>query len=174
MRSTRYLSRPSYFIGGLLIVLPTIDFVLSVSPMRLRTTSWRFGAEGILPRALLTPVLGLLMWFVTAWLLEQRVMLRIVAAISSLAAAVLTLIAISFALDSVQMKAQVAPAAATAFMFTVAITVVKDALFVLAGLILAHSSWKCARQSGARDQDASAAMLIREPARRAGAMPTPS
>jgi hypothetical protein len=142
--------------------------------MRPHTTSWRFGAEGILPRALLTPFLGLLIWFATAWLLEQRVMLRIIAAISTLAAVALTLIAISFALDSVQMKAQVQPTAMTAFMFTVAITLVKDSLFVLAGLVLAHSSWKCARQSGARDQDAASAMLIREPASRAARMPTPS
>ena len=171
MRSPRHLSQPAYLIGGLFVVLPMLDFALSVFPPRVHITSWRFGAEGILPRALLTPLLGLLIWFVTAWFLEHRIMLRIIAAISSVVAIALTLITISFALDAVQMKAQVNPTGITAYEVTVVTTLVKDAAFILTALVLAYSSWKAGRRSSGAES--TAALLIRDPATRRSPAATP-
>jgi len=175
MRSTKYLSAPLYLISGLLLVLPMLDFVLAVSPMRIHTTSWRFGAEGIAPRALLTPVLGLLIWFLTGWFLEQGLMLRIIAVISGWFAVFVIAIGVSFALDGIEMRAQVAPAAATVFKFTLATTLMKDVVFLVTGLVLARSSWKCAgRLRSARQAASGAAMLMHDPALRAGPAPTQS
>ena len=126
MRSSKHFGPPVYLMGGLMIALPTIDLLLSVSPMRFGAAAWRFGAGGILTKGLLTPFLGLMIWFMAAWFLEHRVMLRVLAAIAAVASILLVLMSVSFALDALQMRPQVVPGAARTFAFTVATTLLKD------------------------------------------------
>jgi hypothetical protein len=173
MRSTKYLTLPAYFIGGLLIVLPTLDFVLSVAPFRVHAVAWRFGAGGIFTRALLTPFVGLLVWFVTAWFLEHRAMLRVIAVMCWAITAVLVVAAVTFVLDSLQMRAQVNPQATIAFAFTVVVALAKVAAFVLAALILGRSSWKSAGRLS-KERDPGQGLLVTDPGLRRGPTPTPS
>ena len=170
MRSSKHFGPPVYLMGGLMIALPTIDLLLSVSPMRFGAAAWRFGAGGILTKGLLTPFLGLMIWFMAAWFLEHRVMLRVLAAIAAVASILLVLMSVSFALDALQMRPQVVPGAARTFAFTVATTLLKDAAFFVAALVLASSAWKAGRRpSGEREHSR---MLIHDTPVSAG--PTPA
>jgi hypothetical protein len=148
MRSTKHLALPTYGVGALLVFLPLLDFVLSIFPIRLGDASWRFGAEGILSRALLTPVLGLLIWFLVASFLEHRLMLRLIVGICALIDLVLVVVVVSFILDSLQVRGQFTPEAKVAFMATAITALVKHGSFFLVSFALGAASWRRSRRLG--------------------------
>ena len=146
MRSTRHLALPVYSVGALLVFLPLIDFVLSVFPIRVHEAQWRFGAEGLLSRALLTPILGLLIWFLLASFLEQRGVLRLIAGFCSLIDVILAVVIVSFSLDALQVRGQYPADAKVAFIFTAVMALVKHTSFFLASLAMGMASWRLAHR----------------------------
>ena len=112
-----------------------------------------------------------MVWFMAAWFLEHRVMLRVLAAIAVVVSILFVLMSVSFTLDALQMRPQVVPGAARTFAFTVATTLLKNAAFFVAAVVFAASSaWKAGRRpTGEREQRR---MLIHDTPVSAG--PTPA
>jgi hypothetical protein len=77
--------------------------------------SWRFGAVGLLVRAIMTPLVGLAVVFGTAVLLEHRRVLRLVSVLSWVGAATLVVLMGVFGLDLVEFRGLVRPESSLAF-----------------------------------------------------------
>jgi hypothetical protein len=95
----------------MLMVVPFIEvgtqLEWSVSPGML---NWRTGAVGLLSGATLTPTFGLVVAIVTASVFQHRLAQRFLIAIAGLAALACAALLLTFALDSIQLRASVTEA----------------------------------------------------------------
>jgi hypothetical protein len=151
MTQTRFLGAPAYFMGLVLVLFPLAESVLVVLPVRAGEVSWRFGATGLLSRALITPLLGILLVLAAALLLDHRRVLRVIAIISAVGALVLAGLIALFVLDALQMRAQVPPEAKTSFDLATISSAVKQVVTVALLAVFARAGWKASRSvPGAR------------------------
>ena len=141
----RRLRVPGYIILGLAMVLPLMDFVLSVMPMRLGTVAWRFGAIGLFASAVTAPLLLMFLVYALAVMVEDRKVAILIGVLSLVLA--LTALASSgaFALDALQMKGRVQPQAFERFRLASVQAVVKLILEGVAALVLAASVFRTVR-----------------------------
>lgn len=146
MQSIRRIAVPAYLIAALLILFPLLDTALSVLPPRLGEVSWRFGAAGLFSRALMTPLLGFLLAYAVALLLEQRRVLRAFSVLNAVLAVVLLGATTLFILDAVQMRAQVNPQAKTAFDVATLVALAKYGLGMVVTVAFAVTGWKGSRR----------------------------
>jgi hypothetical protein len=114
-QSHRFLAWPAYSMAAILIAYPAAEAFLSLMPWQLGITAWRFGAAGLLSRALMTPMLGLLMLAGLAVLFEHRRLLRVLSVASLVFGVVLILVLGTFLLDALQMRGQIRPDLKRAF-----------------------------------------------------------
>lgn len=147
MRRFRFLQWPAYPVAALLVVFPITDALLSVSPFKPGVVSWRFGAMGQLSRALMTPLLGLLLLAVISLALERWRTLRAIAVVSALSVPVLLGVMLLFMLDALELRATVAEAVRTGFDVATAIALTKYGLAVIVATALAVGGWKAGRPS---------------------------
>lgn len=167
---TRLLAVPAYAVAFLLAFFPLLDTALSVFPPNLGEVAWRFGAAGLFSRALMTPLLGLLLAFAVALLLEHRKVLRGLSILSGLTSAVLLGTIVLFLLDALQMRSQVQPHAKVAFDIASAVALGKYGLGILVLGAFAASGWKASARVHApssrmpRDKGDATGLLVRKEA----------
>jgi hypothetical protein len=174
MKQHHYLAWPLYLTGLMVVVFPAVEFVLTVWPLSPGVLSWRYGTVGLLSRSITTAMVGLVIILGTATLLEQTRVQRAVSVLGFVGAAVLLLALGLFALDLLQFRNQVRPAAKTAFDVSSAMAVMK--LFAGAVVLLAFgvSGRVMARRAAARELHRSApAPLIARPGSREETPPVP-
>ena len=137
----------TYFVAFLLVVGPLFDLAASIWPAQPSMVAWRFGAVGILSKALLVPILGSFSAMVAALVLQHRRFLRTVAYINVGIAILLIVTAIPFVLDSVQLRSGVGSEATGGFDVTALRALVN---IVLAGVVLGAlgiSGFKASRRT---------------------------
>lgn len=143
------LNRPLVFVlytmVALMIVMPLGETLLSIWPLRMGEAAWRFGAAGLFSRALMTPLLGLVLLWVIAFLLGHRRAVITTAVVAALGALVLALAEGMFVLDAVQMRAQVREEAKLAFDLASLLALFKIGMSFLVASVLAWGSWKMTR-----------------------------
>jgi len=136
------LAGPLYVIAGLLFLLPTVDFALSIPAAEFSSVQWRFAAVGVLSGYTLLPIAGLGLGFVIASIREHLMVQRILMYMCLTIAVILFVMTMSFVLDGLQVRASVPqeglPAFSNAFM---------RALFKLAlsAVALAYMGWRARR-----------------------------
>jgi hypothetical protein len=101
------LAGPLYLVAGLLVVMPLIDFAMSIGPAQFTSLQWRFASVGLLSGYTLMPLLGLAMALGLAVLTRQRVAQRVLIALCLTLAVVILLIAVGFLLDVLQLRTTV-------------------------------------------------------------------
>ena len=138
----RRLRVPGYLILGIAMVLPLLDLLVSVMPLRPTTVVWRFGAVGLLSSAIGAPLLILFFIFVLAYLAGDRKVVVLCAVLAALIALTMIAGAGTFALDSLQMKRRVQEAAQSRFLLASAQAMMKLGLEGLAALVLAVSAFR--------------------------------
>lgn len=141
----RSLRVPGYVILGIAMVLPMLDLLVSVMPLRPSTVVWRFGAVGLYSSAIGTPLLILFFIYVLAHLSGDRKVRIVVGVISALIAVSLVAAAGAFILDALQMRQRIQPAAQTRFMTASVQAMLKLALQGLAALVLAVSVFRSSK-----------------------------
>lgn len=141
----RRIALPAYLMGLLLVAFPLIDTTVSVWPVRAGEMAWRFGAVGLLSRALMTPLLGMLLALVVALLLEHWRVVRFIAAISGLGGLSVLVLVTLFAMDAVQMRSQVKPASRLAFDIASGVALLKYACGFVVLVAIAVSGRKASR-----------------------------
>src|SRR5712692_6641542 len=105
------LVAPGYLLAALLVVVPLVDYLASIWPPRLGEVQWRYASEGLLAGFLLTPYLGLaLASGVAAWREHGRA-LQWFGRLTRVAVAVLVVVSGDFALNVLQLRETVPPAA---------------------------------------------------------------
>lgn len=139
----------TYLVAVLLVAIPWTDTLARVLPARADEVAWRFGALGLSSRALMTPLLGLVLIAGTAVARGHRRVLRALAVVAGLAAATCTVAAGIFALDSLQMRGQVDPEIVQEFDISTVPALVKMVLVAVTLVPLSVGAWKSADAVGA-------------------------
>jgi hypothetical protein len=141
----KYLALPGYLIALSLVFFPLLDAVLSIWPPQPGQVAWRFGAVGLLSRAVMTPLLGLFIAYAVAFALEHRTVLRVISVVSLLAAIAIVGALGLFGLDALQMRSQVVAQAKKAFDAASVTAVMKYLFGVVMLAAFAWGGWKGAR-----------------------------
>ena len=138
----RHLRVPGYLFLGIATVLPLLDLLISVYPLRPATVVWRFGAVGLLSSAIGAPLLVLFFVFALAVFAGDRKIIITVGIISAIIALVLIGGAGAFALDALQMKRRVQEAAQQRFTMASIQAMLKLLLEGGAAIVLAFSAFR--------------------------------
>ena len=146
-------------MAALFVLLPSIDGIISILPLKLRDVSWRFGASGIMSRALLEFFFGLVVAYAIALLLQHRIVQRGLAWLSAAIVIILLAVLLLFLLDALQLQRQFPPEARTAFYYALGSAVLKYCAAIVTALILGVSAWRSSRR-GSRTRGAVAPPLV--------------
>lgn len=141
----RRFRTPAYLIFTLAAILPIVELILAVSPVKPTQVMWRFGAVGLFASAAAAPLIILLLVYGVALLSEDRVVLYVIGSLAGFAAAVLIISSGAFTLDALQMKRQVNAPAMTKFAIASVQAFVKLLLQGLAAAVLSVSAFRAAR-----------------------------
>jgi len=129
------MATAGYSLAAMLWVIPTVDYLANVWPLRVGDAQWRYGSEGLLAGFLLTPLLGLaLAAGIAAWRGHGRT-LRILGWLSGLSVAALLVTWGDFALNVLQVRSSVPQPALNRFDIG-ATKAIAEYLLVTLGLII--------------------------------------
>jgi hypothetical protein len=145
----RRLRVPGYLFFGIAMILPILDLLVSIYPIRLDTVVWRFGAVGLLSSAIGAPLLVLFFVFALALFAGDRKVIVTVGVLSALIALLLVAGTGSFALDALQMKRRVQAAAQQRFMMASAQAMMKLILEAISAVVLAITAFRTLRKTKA-------------------------
>jgi hypothetical protein len=143
---------PAYLVAALLAIVPLMDVNLAVLPMRVAEVEWRVGAAGLLSRALLTPVLGALIAFATALLLDQRRVLRVFSIVGGISVGLIVAAIALLLLDGLQLRGQVPARSRTAFDVASLVALGKYAMTAIVMLAVAVSARRASRGERSLDR----------------------
>ena len=141
----RRLRAPGYLIMAVTSILPLIDLLMAISPMHPGTVMWRFGAVGLISSAIGAPLLVLTLVYALALLCSDRKVVIAIGVIATVIAVLMLVGAGSFALDALQMKGRVNPAALDKFKGASALALVKLVVMGIASIVLAVSAFRSAK-----------------------------
>jgi hypothetical protein len=159
------------------MVLPLIDLIMSVMPLRPSVVVWRFGAVGLFASAVGAPLLILFFIYALAVALGDRKAIVFCGSVAAVMSVLLVTGAGAFALDALQMKARVQPVAMQRFYMASMQALLKLGLQAIAALVLTVSAFRAAKvikaTAKAERQNPSAMLLARsgDAPRSAGAAP---
>ena len=145
MEHRRALALPTYLVAFSLACIPLFDVAMQVMPMRFSTLRWRFGAFGLASNALMLVVAGLLLATLAAFWFEHGVMQRIMGTITTVLAVLITGGLLLFALDVLQVRREVTPAAVLAFTVASVTAAVKAILGIVTLASLAIGTFRASR-----------------------------
>jgi hypothetical protein len=140
------LALPLYFVALLLLVVPLIDFVMSIGATRIGDIQWRFGTAGLFSGFLLTPLVGVAIAVSTAAIREHQRVQRGIAITNLVIAIVLLLVLAFFALDVLQLHSRVPAAQQGAFRNASLKAAVKYLLSAIAFFWLAVVGFRVSRE----------------------------
>ena len=141
----RNLRVPGYVILAIATLLPALDLLVSVMPLRPSTVVWRFGFVGLFSSAIGAPLLLLFFIYVLALFAGDRKITVLVGVVAAIITFLLVAAAGAFILDALQMRQRIQPAAQTRFMTATVQAMLKLALEGLASLVLAISVFRSLR-----------------------------
>jgi hypothetical protein len=145
MRQNRSLMWAIYGLAAFMIFVPPLEVVAGVLPLRFSEVGWRFGAMGLASRAIMTPLLGLLLVSGTALWHEHRLVLYGVSVMSALLSVGLGIAGGLFVLDAVQMRAGVQAEIARTFDAASVLALTKLVVSSVVTMALAIGAWGACR-----------------------------
>jgi hypothetical protein len=125
------LSWPVYTVALIMLVMPLLDAAAAIGTFSPTMYRWRFGAMGILSTNIITPLFGLLLALIAAYLQRNRWVLHILTGLTFLAAVVLAGMMAMFVLDGLQMRAELEPQVRPAFLLIAGKSLLSQALALL-------------------------------------------
>jgi hypothetical protein len=134
-----------YLIAALLAAVPVFDLISTAWPLQPGNLSWRYGFLGLLANFLLTPMLGAVLAAATAALLRHALTLRLLSITFIVLALLLGAGLGLFAMDVVQLRAQLAQEALPNYQRTAIIAACKYLTGMLALLWLGVGGLRTAR-----------------------------
>lgn len=134
-----WATRALYLFALVLVTMPLLDFLTSVMPARAGDFNWRYGALGLFPGYLHTPMLGLVLALFVGYWEERAWVLRVGGALAIVSALGLLLLTGVFALDVTQMRGM-RPEAETAIVAGGALQSMKYLTAALVLVLLGYGS----------------------------------
>lgn len=141
------LRRVLYATAFLLIVIPFLQAISQLLPLKLASIEWRFLAANPLSSVLLLPFLGLLLLLLMARTLASRGLSLFVGVVSAFFALVLAASLVLFILDGLQLKAIVNSAQMANFQNTFARVAVVSVIFTVVFAMMAVAALKAPKGS---------------------------
>jgi chromate transport protein ChrA len=158
MRSSRFLSAPTYLVAFLFAFVPFLDLVVSVWPLQFGNLRWRVAMMGQLSGGLMTVLLGFLLALIAATVFDQPKVQRAIVALSGLMALALVVVMGMFVLDVFQLRGDVRPEVRRAFdmialqaFIKLILALIGSLLFAWSGIRIARDDRKARRQRGAAE-----------------------
>jgi fumarate reductase subunit D len=146
MKPPRHLALPAYLVALLLVAFPAMDTALAIAPARSGELAWRLGSAGLLSRALMTPLLGLLVALGVAAALEhRRVLIGLAGVAGMLVLGILSILPVVL-LDTVEMRSLIAARGRATFDVAAMATVAKLCAAAAVGGAIAASAGLAARR----------------------------
>src|SRR5262245_24947268 len=102
-----FAARVANAVAFALIVLPPLDVLFAVLPLRIGQLRWRVATIGLISGYLMMPMLGFLIGLTAAHLRERRTLARFYAIASSLIGIAVLVAAVLFTLDTVQLRPEI-------------------------------------------------------------------
>jgi hypothetical protein len=141
---SRTLIAAGYAVGTILCSTALFDLVLKLRPFRSAEVTWRIGAVGTTTIQLGTLLLALLIFCVTASLLEHRWLLRALSVLALCAAATSLAILPLFSLDVLQLRNLVRPEAKATLDLTMGRAALTVLLSAMALAWIGVGAWRAA------------------------------
>lgn len=142
----RPLAWAAYAVALLLIIMPLVELVLGIWPLRIGQLNWRFGAAGLVSQSVMTPLLGMLLAVATAAAVGHRLLARVLSGIA-VAGGILGILAIAmFTLDALEARASVRPEAMVAFDRATIVAGMRYSLGTITAFLLGIGGWKASRK----------------------------
>jgi hypothetical protein len=145
MTEPRQIAFPTYVVAIAMIAIPLADVFTSLFPWRFLEPRWRFGAVGLISNSLLIPMLGLLVAYLTATVLNHRLTRRIIGGVSFAGLAICLLTLIMFALDALQTRAGVRPEMRLSFTVASAAAALKTIFAAVTFMAIGISAFRGSR-----------------------------
>lgn len=175
--AARSLRLPGYLVMAMLMVFSIVEVGVRSAPFRLHSPAWRLEMIGGGAGAIGTVVLGLFVIYAIAMAADDRPTAYIVSSLSSLAAALCVIAIGVFALDAIQVKAQVQTSLAHGYDIGTVWVVVRIAIAAAILAVIAVSSIRAARnarrEASPRTSGPRASVLVTTP-RGSGAAVSPT
>jgi hypothetical protein len=143
------LAAPLYAVAAMLVVVPAVDFLLSVPPAQPSSTQWRFSAVGLLSGYTITPVLGLSLALVVSAVAKQVAVQRVLVIVCLMVAVILLALGVGFILDMTRLRASVPQEGLPAFNSAWIRAITKH---TLSAGTLAYLGWRARRILPARSR----------------------
>lgn len=154
----------AYVVAAVLIVSTMLDVLQAAWPFQLGLVNWRVLVIGAAARILSAPIIGLILAFGAAVVLEQPRVLRSLAVLNLAMAVVIPVGLVFYALDVLQLRAQVMDANRSQYDVGIFVSFSRYGLGFLALLAMAWGAWGAAGGVHARprprQQDGEAASLV--------------
>lgn len=136
------LGGPLYALAGTLVVVPLIDFLLSVAAPEPASAQWRFATVGVLSGHTLFPVLGLAIAFVVSAVLKHYTLQRVLVILCLTIAAAFLVLTWSFYSDMAIARAAVPVDGLPAFSSAATRALIK---LLLTSIVLAYLGLRARR-----------------------------
>ncbi len=136
------LAGPLYVVAGLLVVVPALDFALSLAAPQLSSVQWRFASVGLLSGFTLTPILGITIALGVAGGMRHVLAQRLLVVTCLAGSLLLLVLSLGFLLDVAQLRASVPPEGRPAFSNAWQRALAKH---VLSAIALGYLGWKARR-----------------------------
>ena len=101
------LAGPIYLAAFILWLQPIVDFVANVWPLSFTTLPWRYGAVGLSSGYLLTPLLAVVIAMATAAVMNQPLVMKIMAVLCGIGALLLFVASVGFVFDVLELRVNV-------------------------------------------------------------------
>jgi hypothetical protein len=168
LRDPRALGWLLYLLALLLIVGPLSQWMIIVWPMHPDVAQWRYGSIGLLEERLTLPVVGLFTAIVAASMLGHRAVQGTLGVLSLLAAPALAALAVTIALDGLQLRGTVRTEQLRGFDLSLARTVLVLLYAAVVAAVLGWAALQTRRKKGSSRSE-SAPIVRRSFAQRPGA-----
>ena len=140
------LGGPLYLVAMMLVMVPVVDFLLSVPPPELSSVRWRFAALGLLSGFTLLPVLGLALAFVVSAILKHHALQRVLVLLCLTSALGFIALSVTFFRDIGTMRNSIPEDGMPAFRSAASRAMIK---LGFTSLVLAYLGWRARRMSPA-------------------------
>lgn len=150
MRNANRLMVPAYALAFVLVLFPILDLCVQIWPLFPAQAQWRFGSIGIASRTMITPFLGLLMFYGVAHEVGHRRLLWLFTLVSALLVVLILALLGLFVVDAIEVRALVNADAARRFDLTTGVAAIKLGCGLLVAFVFAIVGRRAARDAPRR------------------------
>lgn len=141
MKPNRALVLAGYLIAAMLVLIPLSEVLMAGLPLRPASVTWRFTAGQTFSRALMTPLLGLLLALGIALAFRHKRGVLVLGAASAAFGLLALTVAARFSFDAAAMLGGAPPGAKTPLMRTIVPVLVKLFVSILVAGLLSLGAW---------------------------------